>query len=385
LVGSAPRTIVAGASLQLSASAAQLVVPVDMQHGAYAVTVNGGAAIICGEPEIWWAQGEGGNFSVAGGWLRVFGRNMALPDANDSTEERRRSIRAEHLAERSKRAAQLGDWQSVAALATELAALAGVKPVSVGATTAKLCLRGSCTTLTADSSTSQWQARFWLPASMQPGEYSLSVSNGHVTGNMSTFIGTSTELKDLRTTTVKATTDPHVVWPTKIFCVESFGCDGGFFTGRFNASGNVPVGLDCTDNGFPYNCPRNCSAAVQAAIDAAGSAGGGVVSIGVGRWYLDGPLLLPHNVRLKGAGMDRTAIYFAFRNATNTPSTMIGPIHGKRATSSAKILYRCGRVSILTEWAGCRYQTGRSNVSSREIRSRRPCSVPAAKIVLLPL
>ena len=31
---------------------------------------------------------------------------------------------------------------------------------------------------------------------------------------------------------------------------------------------------------------------------------------------------------LKGAGMDRTAIYFAFRNASNTPSTMIGPVHG---------------------------------------------------------
>ena len=49
------------------------------------------------------------------------------------------------------------------------------------------------------------------------------------------------------------------------------------------------------------------------AIDAAGEAGGGVVTLGIGRWYLDGPLLLPNNVRLKGAGMDRTAIYFAFR------------------------------------------------------------------------
>jgi polygalacturonase len=71
---------------------------------------------------------------------------------------------------------------------------------------------------------------------------------------------------------------------------------------------------------------------VQAAIDAAGAAGGGVVTLGVGRWYLDGPLLLPDNVRLKGAGMDRTAIYFGFRNASNTPSTMIGAVHGKEST-----------------------------------------------------
>ena len=55
-----------------------------------------------------------------------------------------------------------------------------------------------------------------------------------------------------------------------------------------------------------------------------------MVRIGVGRWYLEGPLLLPDNVRLQGAGMDRTAIYFAFRNASNTPSTMIGAVHGTR-------------------------------------------------------
>ena len=80
-----------------------------------------------------------------------------------------------------------------------------------------------------------------------------------------------------------------------------------------NTSGPTPTQLDCQNNGIPYNCPKNCSAAVQAAIDAAGAAGGGVVTLGIGRWYHDGPLLLPNNVRLKGAGMDRTAIYFAFR------------------------------------------------------------------------
>ena len=55
-----------------------------------------------------------------------------------------------------------------------------------------------------------------------------------------------------------------------------------------------------------------------------------MVTLGIGRWYLDGPLLLPDNVVLKGAGMDRTAIYFAFRSASNTPGTMIGAVHGSR-------------------------------------------------------
>ena len=184
-------------------------------------------------------------------------------------------------------------------------------------------------TLSADSSISQWQAKFWLPVEIAPGDYALSISNGHASANMSTFIGTSAELRDLRAVTIKAASDPRVAWPDKAFAAESYGCAGGFDAGRLNTSIEPATGLDCQDNGEPYNCPRNCTAAVQAAINAAGAAGGGVVTLGVGRWYLDGPLLLPDNVRLKGAGMDRTAIYFGFRNASNTPSTMIGPVHGE--------------------------------------------------------
>jgi hypothetical protein len=132
LPGGATRTVPAGEALQLSESAAQLVVPASMPLGAYEVTINGGAPFVCGAPDVWWAQGEGGNHSVAGGWLRTFGRNMALTTADDSTAERRRSVRAEHLAERSKRAAHVGDWAGVAALAKELATLAGTEQVGFG-------------------------------------------------------------------------------------------------------------------------------------------------------------------------------------------------------------------------------------------------------------
>ena len=115
LPSGAPTTVATGPSLQLSESAAQLVVPDELPLGAYEVTINGGAPFVCGAPDIYWAQGEGGNFSVAGSWLRVFGRNMALLDADGSTAERHRSVAAEHLAERSKRAAGVGDWEVVAA------------------------------------------------------------------------------------------------------------------------------------------------------------------------------------------------------------------------------------------------------------------------------
>ena len=102
----------------------------------------------------------------------------------------------------------------------------------------------------------------------------------------------------------------------------------GLFTGVWNTSMPLAIygytALNCSQAGAPYVCPKNCSQAVDAAISAAGAAGGGVVTLGTGRWYLDGPLLLPDNVILRGAGMDRTAIYFGFRSAATSPSTMIG-------------------------------------------------------------
>ena len=82
----------------------------------------------------------------------------------------------------------------------------------------------------------------------------------------------------------------------------------------------------------------DCTAAVTDAIAAAGSAGGGVVKFGLGRYYVKAPLLLPHNVRLVGAGMGKTALYFATQdqgpgsdganaslpaNYSNAPSNMI--------------------------------------------------------------
>ena len=102
----------------------------------------------------------------------------------------------------------------------------------------------------------------------------------------------------------------------------------GLFTGVWNTSMELTIygytAMNCSAMGAPYNCPKDCSQAVEAAITTAGAAGGGIVTLGTGRWYLEGPLLLPHNVILRGAGMDKTAIYFGFRNASTSPPTMIG-------------------------------------------------------------
>ena len=48
------------------------------------------------------------------------------------------------------------------------------------------------------------------------------------------------------------------------------------------------------------------------------------MQLGLGRYYVRGPLLLPDGVRLRGAGMGKTGLYFASMNAsTTTPRSLI--------------------------------------------------------------
>jgi hypothetical protein len=94
---------------------------------------------------------------------------------------------------------------------------------------------------------------------------------------------------------------------TKRFEVSDYGCSGG--VGEIN----TPT----SGQGV------NCTAALHAALSAAGTAGGGTVWVGPGRWYIDGPVLLPDGVLLKGAGQDVTALYIAENNMSNAPPALI--------------------------------------------------------------
>eukprot|EP01050_Picozoa_sp_SAG11_P045006 SAG11_NODE_22194_length_410_cov_1.157556_1_plen_102_part_10 len=53
----------------------------------------------------------------------------------------------------------------------------------------------------------------------------------------------------------------------------------------------------------------------------------------VGRWYVSGALLLPHNVLLKGTGMGLSAIYFAEDDQSSAPAAYFAPAdHNSRHT-----------------------------------------------------
>jgi hypothetical protein len=323
-------TVAPGPDVQATTSALKVVVPPQLPHGAYSVSVPGVAApFVCGAPDIYWMQGSGGNHSVAGSWLRAFGRNLALPEPGSTLSERRRAIRAGELSTELQRATQRGAWAEVARLAEAVSALAAESTATPN-TTVTLCptageANAACTTLKADvDAASQWSAKWWLPTALTPGDYTVKVDNGFVSAPLDAFISQS----EPHVSTVTVKSPEQVAWPTRVFAVPAM--KGGLFEGTMNFSatdaGPSPNGHgdDCSFGGYPYVCPRDATEAVLGAIAAAGAAGGGVVQLPAGRWYLNSALILPDNVILKGAGMDQTGIFFSFQNATSAPPVMVG-------------------------------------------------------------
>eukprot|EP01051_Picozoa_sp_SAG22_P023467 SAG22_NODE_6068_length_906_cov_1.055762_1_plen_192_part_10 len=72
-----------------AASSAAAAVASD--YAAYDVSVSGSDSLPLNTPDIWWWQGDGGNFSTPGGWLRVFGRNIAATSSTPTPEQAAKS------------------------------------------------------------------------------------------------------------------------------------------------------------------------------------------------------------------------------------------------------------------------------------------------------
>ncbi len=75
------------APLQANAQSVKFVVPAGFDAGLFAVRVTaaGGSAVrVLNRPQVWWAQGDAGTASTPGGWVRAFGKNLAVPDNAES-------------------------------------------------------------------------------------------------------------------------------------------------------------------------------------------------------------------------------------------------------------------------------------------------------------
>jgi len=68
--------------LQSSEQSLMFVIPADWKQGIYHCRVKNGAEVSkvhrINAPDVWWMQGDAGVAATAGGWLRVFGRNLRM-------------------------------------------------------------------------------------------------------------------------------------------------------------------------------------------------------------------------------------------------------------------------------------------------------------------
>lgn len=296
------------APAQVNNASLMLPLPASLPIDSYSIACGGSAPLVVNAPDLWWIQGDAGNVSTSGGWLRVFGRNIDLAPTNDTAA---RSL-AQDVASEIAAAARRGDFEAVERLATTQAAaarsaLAAHQRMAPTLTLTNQLTDSALSPITATNSSSV-EALFVLDA-VPPGTYKVSVSNGRANSVLNSFV--SPAQPHVETLTVVAAAS--VEFNPKIFAVSSFGCSGGV-----NGTGHDD---DPRASGFPVNC----SAAVQAAIKAAGANGGGTVFFGPGRWYVDGPLLLPQGVLLKGARMDLTAIYFSESTSETNPGNHTAP------------------------------------------------------------
>jgi hypothetical protein len=290
-----------GASLMLTLPAS---LPVD----AYSITCGGSAPLTVNAPDLWWMHGDAGNVSTAGGWLRTFGRSIVLGATNDTAARMDAKLAADAIAA----AARQGDFAAVERLAAAQAAAArSTLTIQQQTKDPVLTLTNQLTDVALPpivaTNASSVDALFTLSA-VPPGTYHVSVSNGHASSTMDSFVSPAQP----HVTTLTVVAAASVEFNPKIFAVSSFGCSGGV-----NGTGD--------EAHYAAGFPINCSVAVQSAIKAAGDNGGGTVFFGPGRWYVDGPLLLPQGVLLKGARMDLTAIYFSESTSETMPGNHTAP------------------------------------------------------------
>jgi hypothetical protein len=335
-------------ALAPSAVSLMVVLPASLQQdSAYAVQVQSGHGatsnvITVNTPDVWWLQGDGGNISTPGGWVRVFGRALSLVPASNG--RRRRQIVAPHAAA-SDRAIEDQIRQAIAAGNMALLERLHASQRAVAARVAASLRQQSSTgsrihyttlhlrhvdgraapvTLTALNLTA-WSALFAVPHTLAPGRYNVSVSNGHGPPvPVDCFVSPS--LPSVRWVDVAAQ-DP--AWPpSNHFNVTAFG-NTEPVVGR-DPPGGVTDGSSRPP--LPFVMPVNSTPPLLAALAAAKEAGGGTVMLPEGALAIEPGLAIPDGVILRGARTDLTAVHFLYDRAPPGPDQNLPFAHIHRAS-----------------------------------------------------
>ena len=185
-------TTTAVAPAQVNNASVMVTLPATLPVGTYSVTVGGSAPLLVNAPDLWWVHGDAGNTSTAGGWLRVFGRSIALGATPGDDAARR--VAAKRAAEAIAAAAQVGDFDTVRRLARAGELLHGSSSGSnsdVPALPVTLLLTDTVSEVAlAPISALNFSSveAFFSLISVPTGTYHVSVSNGHAAGALDSFV-----------------------------------------------------------------------------------------------------------------------------------------------------------------------------------------------------
>eukprot|EP00037_Helgoeca_nana_P001412 m.26705 g.26705 ORF g.26705 m.26705 type:complete len:252 (+) comp11832_c0_seq2:234-989(+) len=155
-------------------------IPASFPFGVYSVRVRCGSdtsnSLTVNAPRVWWFGGNCGNTSTANGTLRLFGTGLSLQHDEHLSPEK------DSLEVEAKTALEARDFDRLETLAKELASMLN----RASSVSPKLLLTLIATTpsgvpaieLEADpTGLTEYHARFTLPTTIAPGEYTVSVAN----------------------------------------------------------------------------------------------------------------------------------------------------------------------------------------------------------------
>ena len=236
------------------------------------------------QPEVWWFQGDLGNSSSPGGWLRVFGTSLYLSSSSSVTGSQDQAN------------GPLAHLCPVAVSVLSPAANSNEAPAG-------------CIVLPADGiNASSFHARFRVPVSTPIGDYRLSISNakGAVPTAVASFVYDQGALANASIVSIRAAPTIRAASMANVrrFSVLNFGATGRSYN---DASSAV----------------RAAIAAATEAIAVANSTIRAEVYFPRGRYILDvnkTGLLIPSNVVLVGESRHLASVYFQEYNTSTAPT-----------------------------------------------------------------
>lgn len=177
---------------------------------------------IVNKPELWWVQGDQGDSASPGGWIRLFGRGIALSNMTSAGP----SYELREIASAISHASDRGDWESLVLLArrAEMLATAKVESSSVQTRLNLTSTDGNTVVVNANlQRLSTFSAEFTLPKSLPVGNYSVVLSNGQASTQLGWFMEPTQPSKNWIEVQIPFV---HTQSP-KSFRVTDFGCSGG--------------------------------------------------------------------------------------------------------------------------------------------------------------